>query len=69
MLGRSNALSMDGRRKQPVAWGRGRIDVDAVVAGEKRGALLDYVEGCVEWVWARASEIKGVCGSIAIILK
>jgi hypothetical protein len=32
MLGRSKALRMDGRRKQSVAWGRGRMDVDAVVA-------------------------------------
>jgi hypothetical protein len=32
MVGRSKALRMLGRRKQSVAWGRGRMDVDAVVA-------------------------------------
>jgi len=43
--GRSKACSIDGRRKESLAWGRGRIDVASAEAvmelrAEKRVALL-----------------------------
>lgn len=47
IAGRSKALRIEGRRKQSLAWGLGRMDVEAVVCGirdEKRVAFLVVLE-------------------------